>query len=212
MKNLERMQLLTANFHKLQGLRILPFHLVMLLVFASGYLPIIRFKGVQYAIAPRVTLLVSVLGLPAAGLLFIRIGKYYEGTFSQVHPTHAARRRLLVLLVLGIVVFVLGGFLSILNISGRVPINVLGLTMGIGMIIIYSGFLRIQYLAFGAILACLSLLPVFGAWFDALAQPEGTQSLKVMCWAMLSVGAVLDHLQLVNSLKSLSEDSDDADV
>lgn len=188
MYDLPRVRFVTGQFCSLQGLRIVPIGLYLVL-FAAGWL------GRQGD---------CTLQLPAILLalaLYLAAGRYYERRFGRVQ--RASQRAVEALIVVvALIAFVAAGAL---NAAGQLPVSMTGLAMAAFLFAVYAAHgsrYRWHYAVLGAGMLVLSLLPL--VW----KQP-GLDLDRVLLGAFglaYVVGGMLDHLLLVRTLKPLPDE------
>jgi hypothetical protein len=250
--DLKHMRDITANYHQLQGLRLLPWFLWILALSAVNPilgLPPERLDG----------LCLLLPGVLVSGWLSKRIGNYYVHTFGLVNCAPRSHWHEWLTGILGAFLVCVGFFLDL---TGGAPVGLVGLALavflpatwwmtgqlrvrylviaaflaGISVLPLFvrvllnprwlpasltglvlavflfatwwiTGRFRSHYLVMGALLAGVSLLPLFGALpGDDPYVPPIVISLTFI------VGGVIDHLLLVRSLKPLPKESHDGDV
>jgi hypothetical protein len=187
----ERARYITQNYSALQGLKLLPFGLFMMLTST---------RDLNWTwLGPQGDCTITLPMLIAAILLYFVIDRYYARRFGMVRQKHVDTQWLMGIAFLGLVFGVI-----ILEAAVRPPFSILGLL--ISLLLVYAGLRthRWYYWVVGLALALLNLLPIlagftwrtfasgrFGFWWNI--------SLG-LAWVVLGV---LDHLRLVSALKPI---------
>ena len=201
MENLKRTQVITANYRALQGLRLLPWSLWLLLIVITDTLNAVgpsatRFFGYQC--------LFIIPGIAVPWALSRLIGDYYNRTFGQIERLPRDR---LVESLFGIVLMA-GMYVAILvDAQQFLPVSLLGLVMAAFMLIQWwtTGRFLSHTLLFAALFVGMALLPLFdifadGDWFDPLSRWLLLVLIVVGC-----IGGVLNHVTLVRNLNALPQ-------
>jgi len=199
MENLKRIQLVTAHYNSMQGLRILPWYLWILLLGAIN--PILGSPQGKL----DYQLLIAVPGFVAPWLLSRWIGNYYDRVFGRVEkmPQPDARRKALGIVLFGVSVYV-GYFVDSFQ---WLPVSVSGLVLAAFFFLWWlSDRFLTHYLVMAAFFVGISLLPLAGIpagghWTLLL----GGFAPAIVYGLSMSVFCVLDHFVLVHSLNSLSQ-------
>lgn len=190
MLDLRRIQYVTTYYHEIQGLRIVPFGIWLLLIAlgqASGYVP--RAEPQPAAVA----LLSYLLGGFMVLALYKLIGMFYTRHYGSVQPPLHSRPRALSGCLSG------AGFLFILYAGMMIGSRQLAAEVAIVLIglLLYaawrSGWYRIDYVVLAALLA------------GAQAIVSGAPAMALNGVAVIA-GGLLDHLVLARTLKGVPED------
>ena len=183
MEDLKRIEQITRNYEALQGLKILPLGLYFLIL-ALGWL------GEQGDCTFTLPALIGAL------ILYGLIGKYYQRRFGQVKPLQRNLGKEILVLIVAFVVFWLASYFDYsLNLS----INLVGLTIAAGLILVFSQpsqRFRIHYLVMGVLVALISLLPLMGiSRGGEIIQPPGPV-FNLLVGLVIIVGGIFDHYLL----------------
>ncbi|MFO7539122.1 MAG: hypothetical protein R6X32_13850 [Chloroflexota bacterium] len=198
MQSIERIEYITQNFNLLQGLRVVPFGLFILVDAAAyAWLP-------WYRIWRPLTPL-ALFGLAVA--LSILANGYYSRHYGEVRPLQQPSSRLeAATLLAGVVLMVIGGALDR---HYQLPLSLFGLAMSaflLGALYLFNGTLRLHYLALAVIVAALSLLPLTGIVAAAhLFGPDGHYGQITIGLGLIVIG-LGDHLLLARTLSPLPEE------
>lgn len=194
MENLERIRRVTKYYDQLQGLRQVPFGVLLLLiaVWKAGWWP--WFEKWQ----------------PLSGLLFIGlamisfwgIGSYYERTFGKVRQSADGQRSGKILSF----VFFVGLYLvGLAEYEWRWPVGGTGLFTAVVLIAYYfqTGSFRLQYLVLAGLMAGVSLLPLFNLLPAEQVYLWGERGVVgVATFGVLwLVSGLVDHWLLVRGLR-----------
>ncbi len=200
MQNLQRIRAIAAHYRSLQGLRMLPWFLWILLFGAVNPALGLPQGRLDYQ------LLLIVPGLVVPWAVSRWIGAYYDRAFGQIEGLPPRNRALEALAGVTFVVVAFLGFLA--DSLQRWPVSLFGLVMAVAMFVQWwrSGRFLTHYLVTAALLAAISMLPLFGIpasghWYTLL----GGFAFPIMLGLVLSLGSVLGHILLVRSLKLLSQ-------
>ncbi|MCC6189516.1 MAG: hypothetical protein IT318_10795 [Anaerolineales bacterium] len=188
MYDLQRVRFVTGQFYYLQGLRIVPIGLYLVLL-ATGWL------GRQGDCTLQLPALLLALAL------YFVAGRYYERRFGRVQrQSQRAAEALLVLVAL--IVFLAA---NAIDAVGQLPVSLTGLGMASFLFAVYAvhgSRYRQHYAILGVGMLVLSLLPL--AW-----KQTGLSLDRVLLGAFglaYVVGGVLDHLLLTRTLKPLPDE------
>jgi hypothetical protein len=200
MKDLERMRVIAAHYRSLQGLRMLPWFLWLLVVGAVN--PVM---GLPQGRLDYQCLLITP-GIAVPWLLSRLIGAYYDRHFGRVEGLPPRNRPVEVLAnVLSVVIIYIGFVIDTLE---WLPISVLGLIMAAAFLAEWwrSDRLLNHSVVFAVLLVALSLLPLAG-------MPDGVHWTRllggfivlIVPGIILSISSVLNHIALVRNLKALAQ-------
>ena len=200
MKDLERMRIIAAHYRSLQGLRMLPWFLWLLLISAVN--PILGLP--QGQLDYQCLLVIPGIAIPWVSSKLI--GDYYDRIYGQVEGLPPRNRLLEVLAnILFIVIAYIG---SVIDTSEWLPISVVGLIMAAGFVIGWwrAGRLPTHMLVLAVMLVVLSLLPLTGIpadshWTDLF----GGFVISIVLGSVMTIGSVLNHIVLLRNLKTLSQ-------
>jgi hypothetical protein len=191
MQDLERVRYITRYFSALQGLKMLPFGLFMILIATRD----LGWTWLGTAGDCSYTLPMFLL----AGILYVVIARYYSRRFGIVQQKDVDTRWiwgiLLVAVFFGIV---------LLEVAVKPPFSLIGLL--ISLLLIYSGIRtrRWYYWAAGLVLAVLNLLPLLaGSTWKAFAFKTFGFWWNVSLGLVWCALGILDHFRLVSALKPL---------
>ena len=200
MKDLERMRIIAAHYRDLQGLRMLPWFLWLLLISAVN--PILGLPQGQL----DYQCLLVIPGIAIPWVLSKLVGDYYDRNYGQVEGLPPRNRLLEVLAnILFIVIAYIG---SVIDTSEWLPISVVGLIMAAGFAIGWWKADRFpnHMLVLAVVLVVLSLLPLAGIPSDGhWSDLWGGFVDSIVLVIIISIGCVLNHIALVRNLKALSQ-------
>jgi hypothetical protein len=192
----ERVRYVTRNFNGLQGLKLLPFGLFMILIATRdlGWTWLGTAGDCSYTL-PLFLLM---------GILYMGIGRYYSRRFGTVRQKDMESQWLL-----GIALVAVFFGMVVLEVAVKPPFSLIGLL--ISLLLVYSGIRtrRWYYWLVGLVLALLNLLPLLAGttWktFAISTEAAGTFGF----WWNTSLGmafcllGLMDHYRLVSALKPL---------
>jgi len=201
MEALKRTQIITANYRALQGLRLLPWSLWLLLIVITDTLNAVGPSSTQF-FGYQCLFIIPGIAIPWA--LSRLIGNYYTRTFGQVERLLRDR---LVESLFGIVLMA-GMYIAILvDAQQFLPVSLLGLVIAAFLLIQWwtTGRFLSHALLFAALFVGLALLPLFGLfaggdWFDPLSRWLLLMFIIVGC-----ISGVLNHVALVRNLKAVPQ-------
>lgn len=206
-QDLERVRYVTANYERLQGLKVAPLGLMLL---ALAPLTLLRFDALGIAPERQEAFLAVLLffggmvGIMVATGVGLVVGHRYERLYGKARR-RPLRRRTIVLVVVGIVAFEIG-YLAYVTLQP--PVYPLYLLLGLAGIVFWwpERRFRAHYLLVAAAFVVAGLLSALGvlpgsyvAQFGLLLALAGFSCLLV---------SVLDHRLLVKTMKPLPEDAD----
>ncbi len=189
MQRLKYLRHITANYFCMQGLRMVPFGIVLIITAVSS--PEWWPELANWAPLPHL------VGIAIAFVLFKVIGGYYERTFGHVQSMSRSNYfwwgygSALAAILLSFVI----------DAKLHPPVNVLGLTFAI-LILVYWGVMgsfQTHYIIMATLLAGISLLPLQGVAVNSAI-------ILVVVGSIYIIGGLLDHLVLVRTLKPLPEE------
>lgn len=199
MENLKRIRVVTAHYNSLQGLRMLPWFLWILLFGAIN--PIMGLPQGQL----DYQLLLIVPGFAVPWALSRLIGNYYDHVFGRVEgvPSRNRQRRAVSMVMFAVSAYV-GYFVDSLQ---RLPVSAFGLAMAMFFFLGWmSDRFLTHYLVTAALFVGISLLPLAGIPVDGhWRQSLGGFAPTIMYGLSMSIFCTLDHIVLVRSLSSLSQ-------
>jgi hypothetical protein len=198
MKSITETRFLATYYSSLQGLRLVPFGLLLLLVSVWA-------NSLYGVIAKDFTLpIVFVFG---AALLFIMIDQYYKRAFGDVKRTVTTRR-------VELVGTVIAGILAVgifwVNNAFKLPITLLGFIFAAAFLVDnpkanfpLNKFSSIK-LAFSICLIIVSILPLYlGAdWWNIFGINSGVLGVSILEGILLIGAGVIWHMYFINSLPS----------
>lgn len=200
MEDLKRMRVIAAHYRSLQGLRMLPWFLWLLVIGAVN--PVL---GLPQGRLDYQCLLITP-GIAVPWLLSKWIGAYYDRVYGRVEGLPPRNQPIEVLAGVLSVVIVYAGF--VIDTFEWLPVSVLGLIMAAAFLTEWwrSDRLLNHSVIFAAVLVVLSLLPLAGTpgdvhWTHLL----GGFIVLIVPGIILSASSVLKHLALVRNLKTLSQ-------
>ncbi len=199
MKDTEQIRFLTANYSYLQGLRIVPIGLLLLLINWWG----------NWQRGPNRDLALPILWAAGTLVLLVVIDRYYARTFGQVQR-RTQNRHIGWLFVaafgaLGIIAFGL-------DTSLELPVSIGGLVFAACLIADYLRMtwpMPLRALAFypiapviAALIAVVSLLPSLGRqWWLAIGIAEPVRGVMIIIGLLVIALGVLGHMFLVRTLQ-----------
>jgi len=200
MEDLNRIRTVAAHYRSLQGLRVLPWFLWLLLISAVN--PII---GLPQGRLDYQCLLV-IPGIAVPWVLSKWIGDYYDRTFGRVEGLPPRNRPVEMLTTILFMVIAYIGF--VIDTAEWLPISVVGLIMAAGFAVGWwkAGRFPVHMLVLAVVLVALSVLPLAGIpaahhWTDLF----GGFVNSIVLGIITSIGSVLNHIVLVRNLKALSQ-------
>lgn len=209
MRDLERVRYVTANYERLQGLKVVPSGVVLLLLSA---LTLLRFdlpgmapeeEGALFGV---LFFLGGIFGILVATVLGWIVGGWYERRYGKVRRSPPGRRAV-ALLVVGTVAFWAA---YTLDATLRPPVYLPCLVIGATGTVFWwpERRFRAHYLLAATAFVVVGLLPLFGVL------PRGFASEPDLLLALAGLSAVavgvLDHLLLTKTMKALPEEEADA--
>jgi len=198
MEDLKRTRVITANYRALQGLRLLPWLLWLLLIFSTDTLNAVGPSSTQF-FSYQCLFIIPGIAIPWA--LSRLIANYYTRTFGQVERLPRDR---LVESLFGIVLMA-GMYVAILvDAQQRLPVSLLGLVVAVYMFVQWwtTGRFLSHTLLFAALFVGLALLPLFGLFADGDWFDPRRQLLLLVFIVVGCVSGVLNHVALVRNLKA----------
>lgn len=204
MQSINQTLFLTKNCSNLQGLRAFPAGLCLLLISLWAY--------TQHG--PARDLTIPILTVLACLFLFIIIDQYYKRTFGKVKGpyTHAE------LLLSGTCsILALAAFVADPDFGLNLPFSALGLVFAaviLGSSLLYwyqAKILLFSNLLLGALVATLSILPLFGIsdWWNALGIKHFLLAMTILFGVYILVGGIIGHVYFVRSLPAMPEPNHD---
>ena len=203
MKNLNEVRFVATNYFNLQGLRMVPFSLLLVLVGLWA-------NWAKYPVSV-INYLVLGLMLVACAILFYGINRYYLRVFGQVKRTpESLRLEWLGQAVSG--VLALGAFW--LDVSVKLPLSLIGLLFAAAML---ADYIRITWLVKGRFLlyypigalliVVVSLLPLLGLpdWWHAVGLRSQIFGIAITLGVVYILAGIWGHVFLVRTLPSLTE-------
>ena len=187
---------MTANFLTLQGLRVVPPGLTLLLVTLWA----------NFTSRPSRTIYVPLLVVALGAGLYWFIDCTYKSRFGQVRPKREDRLREILIQILAAG---LGLAAFWLDTRSLVPVSLIGLVFAGGFFYEYlrskrsrkdSG--RLYHLVFGALIAAVSLSPLLrmGPWWKAVGMRGQMVGVIAIISVVVIAAGVVDHLYLRRSL------------
>lgn len=200
MRSINRTLFLTKNYSNLQGLRSFPAGLCLLLISLWANAE----RG------PARDLTLPILTAVACLFLFIIIDQYYKRTFGKVKRpyTHA---ELLLSGTSGILA--LAAFVADTDFGLNLSFSALGLVFAVvilGSSLLYwyqAKTLLFSNLLLGALIAILSILPLFGIsdWWNALGIKSFLLAMTILFGIYIIVGGIIGHVYFVRCLPAMPE-------
>lgn len=201
MKTLTEVRFVTANFFNLQGLRTVPFSLclVFVCIWANGLIGAAR------------SFLVPILLVVSTVILVFIIDRYYLHTFGRVQRTPESRR-LEWIIEIAAGILALGAFW--LDASYHLPVSLIGLVFGIGLLVDY---IRITWLVKGrflfyyplgaVLMIVVSVLPLLGfsTWWHVFGIKNQLIGISMLIGIFSIFASIWGHFFLVHTLSSRVE-------
>jgi hypothetical protein len=216
MKDPNKIRFIAANYATLQGLRIVPLGVfVLLAALLSNYLwahglalvPLWQRGVVEFA---KYSAILGVL-MVSMTVSLVLIEKYYFRNFGKVHRTPESRRFEWLIQILGSILLV-GAFWA--DITYRWPVSCMGLVFSAAMI---AEYLRLTWLVGGrylvyypigaSIIALVSILPLFGfsEWWLGLGLENELVGIEMMVGVFCVLAGIWGHLFLLSALSPRRE-------
>ena len=188
-RDLARIRYVTGRFRQMQGLRLLPWGLFLMLGAGKmlGWYPPALEAHFGY---------VELAGLVVCVGLYLWIHAYYRRAFGHVEAEPAAPWKDVLLVLLVLAAAVADGVLAL-------PVSVFGLALASVFFAAYAEWReRVHFLVVGFFLVGASLVPL---WFSASGDPVWGSSgvLFFLFGAGMVVGGVFDHRLLLRVLPPL---------
>ena len=212
MYDLDRVRYVTRNYEKLQGLKAVPFGLLILLVF-WGVFPLadllLRGSGLSKekisSIADLVSAGLMIVILLLTSVFYLGARDYYRkryGTVSSLAVLPSVRRK-----ILGVAVFLLVVDAFGVPIPDGLPqVSVIPLVFGAALLAAYwpERRFRAQYLILAVLFMGLAFIPLLV--IDTIPANKAWALDSVLAWNVLGlycvIGGVFDHLLLIRTFKS----------
>ncbi len=204
MKNVNKIRFVATNYFNLQGLRMIPMSLLLVLVALWA-------NGVKYPISISSWLIVIIEAF-VMSLTFIGIGRYYQRSFGWVKRTAESLR-------LEWLVQIIGGMLAAvaiwLDMTKKLPLSLIALVFGLGLLADYiriTWLVKGRYLLFypiGAILfLVVGLLPLLGfpGWWTGFGIKYQFIAVPIVIGIYMIFAGVWGHIFLVRTLTSKAEE------
>jgi len=205
MHSLENIRFVTSNFTQLKGLQMVVIGLLLI-------------GTTLWSDDNQGDLGLPILMMLAAGLLWFAADKFYRRHFGKVRPTRRARQQEV---VSSIIFMFLGIGAFILDTMELVPFSFLGIVFALGLLADYlrmNASAQQRYLGFypwfSLALLIVSFLPFLGPddLWQRLGFSSSTTGVMLTVGILVVIAGVLNHLFLVNSLPTLTEDNGDQAV
>jgi hypothetical protein len=200
MQSMKQTYFLTKNYSNLQGLRAVPSGLCLLLISL--------WANTQHG--PARDLTIPILEAVACLGLFLIIDQYYKRVFGKVKRpyTHAE-----ILLSGAGGILALAAFVVDSDFGLNLPFSALGLVFAaviLGSSLLYwyqAKTLLVGNLLLGALIAALSILPVFeiSDWWNALGIKHFLLAMTILFGVYIMLGGVIGHIYFIRSLPAMSE-------
>lgn len=206
-RDLERIRYVTQNYERLQGLKVLPVGVFMLMISAltlfrldlPGMTP--EEEGTLFGV---LLFFGGLFGLLVAVLIGWVIGGRYERRYGKARRLRLSRRAL-VLIFVGTVAFYVA---DTVDAALPIPFYPSYLILGAAGVVFWwpERRFRSHYLAAAAVFVIVGLLPLLGVLPENYAEVPGLIFL-LLGLSTIAVG-LLDHLLLVRTMKQLPEEED----
>ena len=201
MNSINQTRFLAANYSSLQGLRVVPFGLLLLFVslWANGQ------KGRASDLSLPLTLLVVL------GICYFAIDWYYQHFYGRVQRSPASLRTDY---IIGTAAAILSLGAFILDSAERFPFSALGLVFAfftleeyIRMSVRYQSRYYYPYLLLSAILAVVSVLPLFGitTFWKALGIKTPLLGVSIVIAGIMILSGILAHIYFIRCLRAPKE-------
>lgn len=200
MEDLKRLRFLAANYPMLQGLKSIPFGLVIVLLALWG----------NTIHKPTTDLTVPLLIIIVCAILYFVFDRFYSRTFGNVRKAHGHLEW-----VLSIAGAVVGLAAFAFDVSPlRLPICTLGLVFAVSILFEYFRFTQFHqerflllYPVSAAVMAIVSLLPLLGVslWSDLFSIKSSILGITLFMGILFIIVGVLGHLFLVRNLPPIQE-------
>jgi hypothetical protein len=198
MNSVNQTRFLAANYSSLQGLRIIPFGLLLLVVslWANGQ------RGQARDLSLPLTVLVILM------VCYFAIDRYYRKVYGRVQRS-ASSLRTDYAITAAAGLLALGAF--VLDSAEKLPVSALGLLFAFGtleeyirMSVRYHSRYYYPYLILSALLAGVSVLPLFGitGFWKALGIKAPLLGVSVVIGGIMILSGILSHIHFVRSLPS----------
>lgn len=195
MKDLDKIRLITVNFSTLQGLKMVPMGLLLLVVSLWA----------NFGVGPRRDFLFPGASIVVAFFLYLLATRYYARVYGSVKPTSAMRRSEIVRGLLGGIV-ALAAFLA--DITYKLPVSFIGLVLGLASLaenlwLSRQTGIRVEPVSIGvaALVTILSLLPLAGVnWWQPLGIRGLLIGICVITGILFVVLGIWEHTRLVKLL------------
>jgi hypothetical protein len=194
---IRRTRFIAANYSRLQGLRILPFGM---LLFAVIYVSNIQRGPAPHSILPQFLFVI------AAAVLYWLIDRYYTRTFGQI--VRPSRGHLDLIAAIGGGAMGLAAFL-IENNYHHLPFSVIGLVLAAAIIIDYlllAGITEVWYMpfwpVFALLIAIVSILPIFGltGWWIIIGARTQFIGVLMASGLIFIAYAITSHIYFIKML------------
>jgi hypothetical protein len=202
MKDLSRVRMITANFSMLQGLKMVP--LGLLLVVVTLWANTLHGPARDFTFPGGC--------MVSAFFLYLLISRYYSRTYGTVQPTLAYRQSEW---VRGLVGGIAGLVCFLIDVNLKPPVSMIGLLFAGTMIAEYIRltwkmksipFLFYSYLVAALVLALLSLLPAIGVvWWKAAGIRSLLLGVTTTAGLLFVIAGILGHFSLVQWLGPAEE-------
>jgi hypothetical protein len=203
MTNLEKIRFLTVNYSRLQGLKVIPWGLLLFLI--------VLWTNAQ--ITPARDLTLPLKWLLAGVILYALIDGYYRKTYGRVEPT-GRDFWVDVILSTGFSIIAVGAFM--LDTRSMIPVSLFALVFALGLIFDYARMIRLAGVTNATIfptgLLCIgeialsAFLPLLG---ESALGGFGFRSPIFLVYAVdaiiIVIYGVAGHLYLVRSMLSAGE-------
>jgi MFS family permease len=184
--DLEQIRYVTQNYSNLQGLRLIPLGLWLLIV-------------------GLVTIEFAIPLLLAAWVLTWLIGVYYNRSFGKVRSLTSPSWKSYLVGLLALAALIAA---AVADRYLKLPVNLLGLTMATGLFLTWlqpAYRPRLHYLVVAVLVAAVSLLQLFGIpAANSTFYPVLAGSVGILL--VILIGGLFDHLLLVRAFKALPEE------
>jgi len=205
MDGLDNIRFVTANFTQLKGLQMA---VIGLLLIGTSL----------WSDDHQGDLGLPILMVMASGVLWYLTDRYYRSQFGKVRQKRSARRKEM---ISSVIFMFLGLGAFVLDTMGLVPFSFLGIVFAFGLLADYrrmNASSRQRYLGFypwfSLTLLIVSFLPLLGPvdLWQRLGFGSAITGVMTVVGVLVVLAGILNHLFLVNTLPTLTEDGNDKAV
>jgi hypothetical protein len=205
MKDVKQTRFIATNYYNLQGLRMIPLGLCLVLV-------VLWANGIH---GPTRDFLVPILVCAGSVVLVLAIDRYYLHTFGRVQRTPESRHLEWLIGIIG-GILALGAF--VLDVSVKLPVSALGLVFSAGLAADYirmtwlvNGRFLLYYPLGAILMAGVSILPLLGlpGWWLACGLKNQIIGIAMAIGIFTMIAGIWGHIFLVRTLPLRQETNHD---